>query len=190
LGDPFFKDSRYRAEKPDIKNFHPIPHKVKDVTLCFIDGGCLKAAAAPNFAVKLHRLYFNLYRNNQRQRPKNMPQRIHFYTIFYATSESKGIFYKVEFVPIGDEWISLLPNPSNLRFYSFDRTLMSGLRRASASRFAEAVRTFTEWVFATHVIEHELSSDDIITRDGTLQTFVTNKSNYANMAYNSAMKKK
>jgi hypothetical protein len=69
-----------------------------------------------------------------------MIQRIHFYTIFYATSESKGIFYKVEFVPIGDEWVSLLPNPSNLSFYSFDRTLMSSLRRASASRFAEAVK--------------------------------------------------
>jgi hypothetical protein len=67
---------------------------------------------------------------------------------------------------------------------------MSGLWRASVSRVAEAVRAFTEWVFASHVIEHELSSDDIITRDGTLQTFVTNKSNYANMAYNSAMKKK
>jgi hypothetical protein len=189
FGDPFFKDSRYRAEKLDAKNFHPIPHKVKNVTLCFVDGGSLKVAAAPNFAVKLHRLYFNLYRNNQRQRPKNMPQRIHFYTICYATSESKGIFYKVEFVPIKDEWISFLPNTSNLRFYSFDRTLMSGLRRASVSRVAEAVRAFTEWVFASHVIEQELSSGDIITRDGALQTFVTNESNYANMAYDSAMKK-
>jgi len=189
LGDPSFRDPRYEVEKLDIKNFHPISKNAKDVTLCFIDGGSLKVATAPNFAVKLHRLYFNLYRNNQRQKPKNLPQRIHFYTICYAVSESKGIFYQVEFVPIKDEWLRFLPNPSDLRFYSFDRTLMSGLRRASASRAAEAVRAFTEWVFASHVIEQELSSNDIITRDGALQTFVTDESNYANMAYQSAMNK-
>ena len=189
LGDPFFKDPRYQAEKLDIKNFHSIPQNAKDVTLCFVDGGSLKVVTAPNFAVKLHKLYFNLFRNNQRQKPKNLPQRISFYTICYVVSERKGIFYQTEFVPIKDEWLSLLPDPSNLRFYSFDRTLMSGLRRASVSRVAEAARTFTEWVFASHVIEQELSSGDIITRDGALQTFVTGESHYANMAYQSAMKK-
>ncbi len=123
LGDPFFKDSKYQAEKLDIKNFHPIPQKAKDVTLCFVDGGSLKVVTAPNFAVKLHRLYFNLYCNNQRQKPKSMPQRIDFYTICYVVSERKGIFYQTEFVPIRDEWLGFLPATSGLRFYSFDRTI-------------------------------------------------------------------
>jgi hypothetical protein len=41
------------------------------------------------------------------------------------------IIYETELVPVKDEWIELLPESVDMSFNSMDRTLMTGLQRAS-----------------------------------------------------------
>lgn len=189
LGDPNFTDPRYQPIKLSGKNFRPITTSDSDRTICYVDGGNVPIASAPNFVVELTRLHFCKFKGRERTRSNSLPRRIEFYAVCCATAEGDRIKYETEFVPIKDEWTKLLPNVSDLRFDSFDETLVLGKQRASIDRVADSARLFAEWNFATHIIEKELEKDDILVRDGSLQTRVTNEAKYANRAYGAAMKK-
>jgi hypothetical protein len=66
---------------------------------------------------------------------------------------------------------------------------MTGYQRVPINRILDVARAFAEWQFSKHIIELELEKGDIIVRDGTLQTIVTNESKYADKVYESAIKK-
>lgn len=187
LGDPLFTDSRYSPEKLSVNNFHAIPQVRSDCTICFVDGGNLEVASGPNFVIELARLCFSKYQKGRKLNPTKLPQKIEFYIVCHASSENDRIVYRTDLVPIRDSWDSLLPDVSTLRFDSFDRSLMTGLHRASITRVPNAVRTFAEWRFAEELVRSELEEGDMLVRDGSLQTSVSYESSYANNAYRAAL---
>lgn len=180
IGKPSFADSRYNIFDFDVNNFHPIGGFERDSILSFIDGGNMPIVNAHNLSVQLVRVYFNLFKGKKRIEPKNIPPRIEFYAACYAVEKNGKIYYETELVPIKQEWSRFLPSSKDLHMDSFDRTLSTGARRVPIGKVAGAARLFTEWKYAGVIMEEELGSEDVLIRDGSLQTSVTNERKYYN----------
>lgn len=185
LGKPRFADPRYIPHDFDINNFHPVNKIEGNSILCFIDGGNMPIVDAHNFSVQLIRVYFNLFKGGKRIEPKSIPPRIEFYAACYAVENNEKIFYETELIPIKEEWSRFLPKNYDLHIDSFDKTLRVGLWRVPIGKVAGAARLFAEWKYAGTIMDDELSSEDILVRDGSLQTSVTNERKY----YNETIKK-
>ena len=173
IGDPLFADPLYMPKKLDVANFHPISDEAEAHTLAFVDGGNSTIVQAPNFVLDLTRIYFGKYRSGRRLNARDLPQRIEFYTLCYTKSKNGELVYATELIPLREEWIRFLPDTSDLTFTSLDRTLMMGLQRATLDTVARTVRVFAEWKLAGLIAERELDKGDVLVRDGSLQTFVT-----------------
>ena len=187
LGNPKFSDPRY-IPKDFSPNFFKKIRKIKcDSTLCFIDGGNAPVYASSNIAIHLSRVYFNLFRNGKRINSNFLPQRIEFYTICHAVAERERIFYEAEIVPAIQDWVEYLPDLSSIKFDSLDPTLMTGKVRIPINRIAETSRRFAEWKLVSLVSKYELNETDVVIRDGTLQTSVTNEAIYSSEAMRNAV---
>jgi len=189
IGQPSFADERYRVFDLSPERFSPLPRQAAKGKIAFVDGGSAELLSAPNFAIGLNRVYFGIFQGDRRNEPIRIPSKIDFFTVCYATPVSNHITYKTELVPIKDEWAPFLPDKVDLEFSSFDQTLMTGFQRVAISRVLDVTRTFAEWRMAKFIIDYELSDGDILVRDGTLQTVVTNESKYANATYEAALSK-
>jgi len=189
MGQPLFGDPRYSSFALSVDNFYPLPKLRKERRIAFVDGGSAEIIGAPNFAVSLTRLYFCSFKGDKRIEAANVPQKIDFYTVCYAVPRSNQIAYKTELVPVKEEWRKYLPDTEDLELDSFDRTIMYGLQRAPISRVLEVARVFAEWRFSSFIVQ-ELEEGDILVRDGTLQTTVTNESKYSDEAYQAALQRK
>jgi len=189
MGQPSFGDDRYSPFELRTDRFFPLPKRMTDGKVAFIDGGRAELLSAPNFAIGLNRVYFGLFHGDKRIEPTKIPSKIDFFTVCYAAVIGNDITYKTELVPLEEDWNDLLPDKEDLQFSSFDRTLMTGFQRVSISRILDVARAFAEWRFSKFIIDLELEKGDVTVRDGTLQTIVTNESKYANEAYDSALKK-
>lgn len=187
IGDPSFGDERYKSSELKTEHFHPLPKAVVDRKFAFVDGGSAELLNAPNLAIGLTRVYAGIFRGDKRVEPVNIPSKIDFFTVCYASVASNRIVYKTDLVPVREEWRQFLPDRIDLEFNSFDPTLMSGFQRVVISRILDVARAFAEWRFAKIIIDQELARDDVIVRDGTLQTVVTNESKYANETYDAAL---
>ncbi len=190
MGKPAFADPQYNAIELSSEYFAPLPKQQMERKIAFVDGGSAEIISAPNFAVGLNRLYFNLFNSDKRLEAKKLPQRIDFYTVCFAKQKNDKIFYETELVPLKKEWSAYLPDVSDLKLDSLDRSIMTGQQRAPISRVLDIARLFGEWSFSRFVISEELDEGDVLVRDGTLQTVVTNENIYANKAYESALSKK
>lgn len=189
-GQPAFADPRYSSFTLNSEYFYPLPKLQLGRRIAFVDGGSAEIIGAPNFAVGLTRLYFCMFKGATRVEAINIPQKIDFYTVCYAIPRGNQINYKTEIVPVREEWRQYLPELADLELDSFDKTIMLGLQRAPISRVLELARTFAEWRFARFIVQEELEEGDVLVRDGSLQTTVTNESKYADEAYQAALKKK
>lgn len=189
MGQPSFGDNRYSPFKLRTNRFFPLPRRITDGKVAFVDGGRAELLSAPNFSIGLNRVYFGLFQGNQRLEPTNIPSKIDFFTVCYAVVSGDEITYKTELVPFEEDWKDFLPDRIDLQFSSCDRTLMTGFQRVSINRILDVARAFAEWRFSKFIIDLELEKGDILVRDGTLQTFVTNESEYSNEAYEAALKK-
>jgi len=189
LGKPSFADPRYEAHDFNVNNFHLFRESEGKSFLCFIDGGNMPIVDAHNFSVQLVRVYFNLFKGRERIEPKNIPSRIEFYAACYAIEKDGKIFYETEMVPIKEEWAKFLPSSNDLTIDSFDRTLSVGRRRVPIGKVAGAARLFAEWKYAGVIVDEELDSNDILIRDGSLQTSVTNERKYYNEVIEKALQK-
>lgn len=189
LGEPKFADKRYCPHTLSTENFFPLPKRKNSGKIAFIDGGSAEIISAPNFAIGLNRVYFCLFHRDQRIEPVNMPSKIDFFTICFSEMSNNEIIYKTEIIPLMNVWKRFLPDKEDLEFNSFDKTLMTGFQRIKINRILDVTRAFAEWRFSKHIIDFELEKSDIIVRDGTLQTIVTNEAKYSKEAYDSAIKK-
>jgi hypothetical protein len=168
LGDPVFADPRYNSRKLSLVNYHLFEESTNNVRVCYIDGGNTEIINSPGFVVHLTRIAYCIFQSDQQFRDMKIPQVMDFFTIAYAEKEGRDIV--------------------DLIFNSYDSTLMEGRRRASLSKAATASRIFTEWKLAEKLCKNVLRSEDILVRDGSLQSRITGESNYANKAYNEALK--
>ena len=189
-GQPAFADPRYSSFALNADYFYPLPKLRSERKIAFVDGGSAEIVGAPNFAVGLTRLYFCIFKGDKRIEAVKIPQRIDFYTVCYAVPRGNQITYKTELVPVKEEWRKYLPDVADLELDSLDRTIMLGLQRAPIGRVLEIARVFAEWRFSSFIVREELEEGDVVVRDGTLQTTVTNEGKYADEAYGAALQKK
>ena len=125
IGQPKFIDKRYTQRDFSTKFFHPIPNIKHQSKLSFIDGGNAPIYESPNVSIHLSRIYFKIFKNKKRINPKFLPQRMEFYTICYTIIEGSRIFYETEIVPINNDWTQYLPDVMDMKFDSFEPSLMS-----------------------------------------------------------------
>ncbi len=180
---PAFKDKRYtpcRITTENIRQFTPCDHSQK---ISAIDGGNIEIIKSPDTSLHLVRLYFNIFKNNIRQTPKTIPQRIDFYALAQSFQKDTDIYYKTKLIPLNDTHKKYLPDEKDLIFDSYDPTITTGIFRTPISKIGEISRKFAEWNISRYIIDHELKDGDILLRDGALQTAITNETTYADAAY-------
>ena len=189
LGEPNFADSRYINQPFDKDNFKTFNLADNGRKIAFIDGGNLEILSAPNFSISLIRIYFNIFKNNKRIIPKNIPSKMELFSISSSRPENGKILYETNIIPVDEKFSEFLPEEKHLCFDSFDPTIVYGNKfRANISTIGSVVRRFAEWNYSSFIIEKELEEGDMIVRDGTLQTAVTNEARYSDKAYASAEK--
>jgi NurA domain len=177
LGDPFFADPDVVAFPFATESFHQIrPIKDTDRRLAFVDGGNLEILGAPNFSVQLNRVYACVWKNNARQALLRT-SKIEFYSAISSKLNNGEIEYETIIVPSKASDSILLPDPLDLTFNSFDKTITNGTQRADISRVASIARNFAEWKFAAMVSE-ALQEGDVLVMDGSLQTQFKNEWKY------------
>lgn len=186
---PAFRDKRYKPFALKKDNIHELFSKDHDKKVTAVDGGNIEIIKSPDTSIHLVRLYFNIFRNKKRTQPKTMPTKIDFYALARSFRKNTEIYYRTKLIPLDEKHHSYLPDEKDLVFDSYDPTITTGSFRTHISRIGEISRKFAEWKISGHIIDNELESGDIILRDGSLQTGITNESTYSLAAYKSAEKK-
>lgn len=194
-GQPLFTDPRYIAKPFDKSNFKPFDPCPKDAgptpgepaRVAFVDGGNLEILRAPNFSVSLVRVYFNIFDGkNERVAPTTVPPRMEFFVTAFASMVDGKMYYSGILHPMDDSQVDYLPSGEHLMVDSMDRAIATGGFRADISIMGQITRRAAEWSLAGHVMREELEKGDLMVRDGTLQTAVTNEKYYAKPAYDAA----
>jgi hypothetical protein len=178
LGDPFFNKEKYLTYPLDVENFNSIFTSKKNRKIAFIDGGNQELLATPEYSIQINRIYFNIFENNKRIIPKYIPQRIEFLSITSSTYDGQ-VNFKTLISPIDDKFRKYLPQKELLEVTADEEKFIAGTQ-AGMERVASMARRFSEWTIAEHIIDSELESDDIIVKDGSLQTAHTNENLYVN----------
>jgi hypothetical protein len=177
LGNPHFADPdviSFPFSRESFLSINPVVDNGRKIA--FIDGGNLEIIGAPNFSVQLNRVYASVWKNNSRQNMLKIPK-IEFYSAISSKMENEEIVYETIIVPTEPGHATLLPEPIDLSFSSFDRTITNGNQRADISRVASIARNFAEWKFAAIVAE-SLREGDVLVMDGSLQTQFKNEWKY------------
>lgn len=186
-GEPQFHEDRYEPKPLRRDNFNPLSLPEEDGRkISFIDGGNMELCSSPAFSIHLVRIYFNIFRDNERANPEELPQKIDFYTLVRTSAEDGEMHYEGGIYPLEEDCRKYLPEEGKLNFDSWDRSLMRGRMRADINRVSESARRFAEWKIAGLIAEKELSEGDILVRDGSLQTAITNEAQFAKEAYERA----
>ena len=188
LGSPFLRPD-YKTGPLDASNFHAIPPASNEGKIAFVDGGNREILRAPNFSVQINRVYYNVFRGRRREVPGSLPLRIEFFSLTYSAFKGGRLYFETSIFPLREEFHDYLPDETDLRFSSADRSLSIGFERADISRAASLARRFAEWEFAYHVAREELDSGDILVVDGTLQTPHVNEAKYAEKIQRESLRK-
>ena len=183
VGDPYFNNPSVHAFPLSKEGFRLIRQVKSGRKLAFVDGGNLELVGAPNFSVQMNRIYAGVWSEKNRI-TIDLP-RIEFFSATFSTFKNDKLYYETVIVPGSPEFEKYLPNAKDLSFDSFDRSIMSGKRRAEIDKVASIARRFAEWKFASHIIK-SLNEGDVLVLDGTLQTTFSNEANYLNELENVA----
>ena len=188
IGEPYFGE-KYHTLPFGPDRFLPIGNSNESVRAAYVDGGNLEVLGAPNFSVQINRVYFNMFKGKERILPSSLPSRVEFYSATISDFRNDEIFYDTKVFPLKKEFSDLVPQGRHLSFSSTDRTVTLGTQRADIKQVASIARRFAEWELARHVVEKELDRGDMIIRDGTLQTSLTNETTYSSRAFEAAVGK-
>jgi len=188
LGQPYFGNPDYETLPFSPVNFVSIKDVESSMCTAFVDGGNQEMIGAPNFSVQMNRIYFNIFKGQERVLPKSLPRKVEFYSATTASYRNDGIFYDTSVFPLKPDFEVFVPGQL-LSFSSLDRTVTLGNQRADIQHVASVARRFAEWEFAKHVIEKELGKGDMIVHDGSLQTSLTNEYKYMARAVEATMEK-
>ena len=176
---PYFSDKRYKPCIFDKKNFHEIKDAKINKKIAFVDGGNLEIIKNANYSIQLVRVYYTIYLNNKRVKSK----RYQFFVLVNTITNKNKINYRAQ---IFDNELGIDEN--HLIFDLYDETLREGIHKANISRIGEVARRFAE-LKAAELLINELDAGDIIVRDGSLQSSVTNEKIYFNKLYKKALEK-
>ena len=189
LGDPFLSSSKCKVYPLELEKFHKIESPKVNRKMAFIDGGNQTILSTPEYSIQANRVYFNIFNGSKRILPEsNIPRRIEFFSLTSLKFDGNEFYYETTLSPDKDEFKEYLPEEEDLKFKATDREIMVGTS-ADIARVASMARRFAEWSLSKHIIDLELDSNDILVRDGSLQTSLTNESKYTENAFNEAKKK-
>lgn len=193
MGEPLFTDPRYQAVPFDKGNFRTFDiGKLPEGEvrrLAFVDGGNLEILRAPNFSVQLVRVYYNIFEGRKRIVPSRVPIRIDFFVTALARFMDGKVYYSGLLLPLVPEHEEYLPSGEHLMVDPMDKKIATGGFRADISVMGQLTRRFAEWLMAARVMREELGEGDLLVRDGTLQTAVSNERYYADEAFKAADEK-
>ena len=153
-------------------DFAEIPDTDKPRRIAFVDGGNATLAEAPSFLIGMNRVYYSVFRGDQRQRPTRQP-RIEFFSCVTAGGEppaprpaasEKGAYSTRLFARNADDR-GRLPADADLNISQED---VRG-RGSSRDLLLAMPRRMAEWAVASSVIDGELRAGDVLVMDGTLQ---------------------
>lgn len=192
-----------------MNTFAEIPNADEPRKIAFVDGGNTLLAEAPAFLIGMNRVYYSLFRGDERQRPALRP-RIEFFSCLTtgtaagrpaslagrapardAAGRAAGTLattrdlYSVMLFAhrAGDR--SRLPPDANLGITAED------VKRRGASRagLLGVPRKMAEWAVADSVVANELAAGDVLVMDGTLQSGSGRESDFAAKVYKRAVRK-
>lgn len=190
LGDPFFtKKNDYQTYPLDKKNFRKIPSYKNNRKIAFIDGGNQELLAAPEYSLQLNRVYFNIFKNNKFfPLQSNIPQRIEFLTFTSSSIDGEDIGFETKIATDDKDLKKYLPKERCLKTSAHKENVDAGTQ-AGMERMASMARRFAEWEITKKIMDNELGSNDIIVKDGSLQTGQTNESRCADSVFKKAKEK-
>jgi len=175
------------------ENFQEIKSGNKIRKIAFVDGGNVELLGAPNYSIQLNRTYFSIFKGRERFKAKTLHPRIEFfsYTVSKIVNSNgkQNLWYETKLFPYHENDLEQLPKQKHLNISSMDRTIATGNRRADISRTMSIARRFAEWALAKSVLELELSENDVIVMDGSLQEAFENEHHYTTPLYENAKKK-
>lgn len=193
-GNKILIDEKFENMELIKENFQEIKHDEKIKKIAYVDGGNIELLGAPNYSIQLNRTYFSIFEGKKRFKPKILQPRNEF--LSYAISKivnyngKKNLIYQTKLFPLHKNDLQNLPKEEHLIISSMDRTITTGNRRADISRTMSIARRFAEWTLAKRILESELSENDVIVMDGSLQEAFKHEQNYTTPLYKNAKKKK
>ena len=153
LGSPFFSHSQYLPHPLSKNNIRPLKSIDSERKIAFLDGGNQEIIGAPNFSIQINRVFFCIFDDNKRVKPRNIPDRIEFISATFAVFRDGQVYYDTIIEPIRDSHSKFIPRERDLSFNSMDRSVMQGNLRGDITRVASLSRRFAEWEFLHHLIE-------------------------------------
>ncbi len=175
-GNPQFQHQQGYYESVPLSQdnftvYDPIDNGSK--IICCVDGGNNCIYRSPVDSLHLIRVYFNLFKG--RKRYKNIKPLNAYLSVRYEE----------------DEVISHLhPIDSGIPLAKRDFTIgKEELGNNGVEKAARAVRTYLEWETMRHAVEKYLDEEDILVKDGVLQTSVEDEKRYADSLYQAVEEK-
>lgn len=169
-GRPYFsQDQYYEPFELKAKNLHSFGAKTTGRKVCCVDGGNNKIFESPTDSVHLIRTYFNIFRGEKRVESIE-PSSAFLISRFdgqEARAELKVVSGSIPF------------SRSNFIFKE------SEMEEKSPISAGHTVRKYLEWETLQYAVEEYLEEEDILVRDGVLQTTVESERRYAKEAYKS-----
>ncbi|MDI9624734.1 MAG: DNA double-strand break repair nuclease NurA [Methanothermobacter sp.] len=181
LGKPYIQSRDYKVYDFNKDNFKPLKD-VEPRLMAFVDGGNNTILEAPTFSLQINRVYFNLFKGKERQRPfSGMPEKIEFLSYLNVHESEDKQIGKVKIFPLSEEDRKYLPK--NLKV-----TLPGPPDFYQRSRMFSVARRFAEWSLSTHIVKKELDDGDILVKDGSLQASFERENEYLNKVMKTAYK--
>jgi len=149
-----FDQENKKSEEIKKENFHNILEKKGSKKIAFVDGGNLEILRSPSLSLFFNRIYYTIYKDNKRIENKLFE----FYTLINTIEKNNKLFFTTEYF--------FTKNKLNLKKYefdSFDKTLVSGNRRAKISLIGNIIRRFAELSVVNEI------KTDVVVIDGSLE---------------------
>jgi hypothetical protein len=190
LGDPISNNPYDMAYPLNKSNFNGLKPPKLQRKMAFIDGGNQRILGTAEYSIQVNRVYFNIFNEKSRVFPRSeIPTRIEFFSLTTKKTKNGNRFYETSVFPVNKEFRKYLPKNEDLKFDATNREIMVG-NTADIERVASMARRFSEWEFSKHIINLELDENDVIVRDGSLQTSLPKERIYTQNAMETAKKKK
>jgi len=181
-----FSNSSYESVPISKDNFVEINNKdskesKEDIRIAYIDGGNTIILESPNVCVQFIRIYFNIYRNNN----KTNSGKHEFFVLTKSKFVHNYILFETKLFNVNN---GIMPNEADIQFDPLDSTITQGKNQASISQIGGYVRRFGELMVGLEVSKI-LEEGDAIVLDGTLESKITNEDKYLD-SLNRACKEK
>ena len=189
-------------------HFAEIPDTAEPRRIAFVDGGSTLLEEGPAFLIGMNRVYYSMFKGNERQRPTLRP-RMEFFSCLsthsaavpvdsrrsstpsaagHATTDTSlttKSLYSVKLFTHTPGDRGRLPSDDDLEITDED------IKKQGTSRTSllGMPRKMAEWAVADSVVANELTAGDVLVMDGTLQSGSRREHAFATRVYKRAIQK-